>query len=149
MIVPGIQMLKQTAEKLSLLGMTTFVSVASALADTAPPVPAGAPGAATSAAAPLAGQAPGFASMLLPFAAMFGVVYFLMIRPQQKKMKEQQDMLTQLKHGDEVITSSGILGTIAGITDKVVTLEVANNVRIKILKSQVSQVVKGQIKDAV
>ena len=72
--------------------------------------------------------------MLLPFAAMFAVVYFLMIRPQQKKMKEQQDMLGQLKHGDEVVTTSGILGTITGITEKVVTLEIADDVRIKILK---------------
>lgn len=111
-----------------------------AWADT--PLPAG------GATAPMGqAQAPGFGSMLLPFAAMFGVVYFLMIRPQQKKMKEQQDMLTQLQHGDEVVTTSGILGTVRGITDKVVTLEIADGVKIKILKTQVSQVVKGQIKD--
>ena len=97
--------------------------------------------------APLGQQAPGLGSMLLPFAAMFGVVYFLMIRPQQKKMKEQQDMLGQLKQGDEVVTTSGILGTITGITEKVATVEIAPNVRIKILKSQISQVVKGQLKE--
>ena len=85
--------------------------------------------------------------MLIPMAAMFAVVYFLMIRPQQKKMKEQQNMLSQLKQGDEVITTSGILGTIRGQTEKVVTLEIADDVKIKILKSQISQVVKGQIKD--
>lgn len=85
--------------------------------------------------------------MLLPFVAMFAVVYFLMIRPQQKRLKEQQAMLGALKHGDEVLTSSGLLGKVTGITDKVVTLEVADNVRVKMLKSQVSQVVKGQIKD--
>ena len=85
--------------------------------------------------------------MLFPFALMFGVVYFLMIRPQQKKAKEQQDMLGGLKHGDEILTTSGILGKITGITDKVVTVEVADNVRVKMLKSQVSQIVKGPIKD--
>jgi preprotein translocase subunit YajC len=127
-----MQTLNQIFEKFSLLS--------SAIADTAP-VPAGAP------TSTLGQQPPGFGSMLLPFGAMFAVVYFLMIRPQQKKMKEQQAMLGELKHGDEVITTSGILGTITGITDKVVTLEIADNVRIKILKSQVSQVVKGQIKD--
>ena len=81
----------------------------------------------------------------MPFLLMFMVVYFLMIRPQQKKMKEQQEMLTTLKHGDEVITASGMLGTITGITDKVVTLEVADDVKIKMIKSQIAQVVKGAL----
>jgi preprotein translocase subunit YajC len=121
----------------------TFSAMSAAFAD-APAVPAG--GSAPAAGA-LAAPAPGMASMLLPFAAMFAVVYFLMIRPQQKKMKEQQAMLGQLKQGDEVITTSGILGTVRGLTEKVVTLEIADDVKIKILKSQVSQVVKGQIKD--
>ncbi len=93
------------------------------------------------------GQPPGIASMFVPFLLMFAVVYFLMIRPQQKKMKDQQEMLSALKQGDDVLTSSGILGKVAGITDKVVTIEIADNVKIKMLKSQVSQVVKGQIKD--
>jgi preprotein translocase subunit YajC len=90
---------------------------------------------------------PGFASMLPMMLMMFAVIYVLMIRPQQKRMKEQQAMITALKHGDEVLTTSGILGKITGITDKVVTVEVADNVRVKMLKSQVSQVIKGQIKD--
>jgi preprotein translocase subunit YajC len=85
--------------------------------------------------------------MFLPFVLMFAVVYFLMIRPQQKKVKEQQDMMSQLKQGDEILTNSGILGTVRGITEKVVTVEIADNVKVKMLKSQVSQVVKGQIKD--
>jgi preprotein translocase subunit YajC len=92
-------------------------------------------------------QQPGFASMLMPFALMFGVIYFLMIRPQQKKMKEQQLMMTELKQGDEILTNSGILGKVTGVTEKVVTVEVADNVRVKMLKSQVSQVIKGQFKD--
>jgi preprotein translocase subunit YajC len=123
----------------------TYAAISSAFADS-PAVPAGGSSTA-SAAAPLAAASPGMGSMLLPFAAMFAVVYFLMIRPQQKKAKEQQDMLGQLKQGDEVITTSGILGTVRGLTEKVVTLEIADDVKIKILKSQVSQVVKGQIKD--
>ncbi|HAR41530.1 MAG TPA: preprotein translocase subunit YajC [Bdellovibrionales bacterium] len=85
--------------------------------------------------------------MLVPFIAMFAVVYFLMIRPQQKKMKQQQAMLSSLQTGDEVITNSGIIGRIAGMTEKVVTLEISDGVKIKILRSQVGQVVKGQIKD--
>jgi preprotein translocase subunit YajC len=123
--------------------LSPLLMTSAAFADS-PAVPAG--GSAPAAGA-LAAPAPGMGSMLLPFAAMFAVVYFLMIRPQQKKMKEQQEMLGQLKQGDEVITTSGILGTVRGLTEKVVTLEIADDVRIKILKSQVSQVVKGQIKD--
>jgi preprotein translocase subunit YajC len=97
--------------------------------------------------APGAPPQPGFSSMLVPFAAMFAVVYFLMIRPQQKKMKEQQDLLGGLKDGDEILTTSGILGKVTGITEKVVTVEIANNVRIKMMKTQVSQVIKGNIND--
>ncbi len=85
--------------------------------------------------------------MALPFIIMLGIMYFLMIRPQQKRMKEHQNLLSGLKNGDEVITSAGILGTIAGMSEKVVTLEVSKNVQLKVLKSQVNQVVKGPIQD--
>ncbi|MCM2278666.1 MAG: preprotein translocase subunit YajC, partial [Oligoflexia bacterium] len=103
------------------------------------------PGGSVPAGTPAAGQPqqPGIGGMLVPFLAMFAVIYFLMIRPQQKKMREQQDMLASLKHGDEVITASGLLGKVTGIADKVITLEVADNVRVKMLKSQVTQIVKG------
>ena len=85
--------------------------------------------------------------MLLPRVGVFAVFYFRMIRPQQKRMKEQQTMIAALKQGDEVVTTSGILGTIHGVAEKVVTLEVSRDVKIKILKSQIAQVVKGQIQD--
>jgi preprotein translocase subunit YajC len=103
---------------------------------------------ADQAAAPASGQqAPSMAGMLMPFLLMFGVIWLMILRPQQKRMKDQNEMLKQLKHGDEVLTSSGILGKITGITEKVVTVEVADNVRVKMLKSQVTQVIKGQIKE--
>ncbi len=103
----------------------------------------------TGAGAPVQGAArpAGGWMEFVPFLAVFGVLYFLGLRPQQKKMKEQQQMIAELKHGDEIVTASGILGKITGITDKVVTIEVADNVRVKMMKSQVSQVVKGSIKD--
>lgn len=126
-------------------GLYFLGNLSLALAD-GPAVPAG----SNAAGAPAAGGAapqPSFFSMMVPFIAMFAVVYFLMIRPQQKKLKEQQEMLGALKHGDEILTASGILGKVTGITDKVVTVEVADNVRVKMLKSQVSQVVKGQLKE--
>lgn len=98
--------------------------------------------AATQAAAAMPPQ-PSMISMLLPFALMFVVFYFLMIRPQQKKMKEHESMVSKLQKGEEVITQSGIIGKVHGVTDKVVTLEVDSNVRIKILKTQVASVLKG------
>ena len=91
------------------------------------------------------GQQPGLMGMLFPFLLMFGVIYFLMIRPQQKKMKEHKSLLDSLQHGDEVVTASGMLGKVAGITEKVVTLEVADDVKIRVLKSQIAQIVKGQL----
>ncbi|MCM0606646.1 MAG: preprotein translocase subunit YajC [Xanthomonadaceae bacterium] len=83
--------------------------------------------------------------MFLPIIVMFVVFYFFMVRPQQKKLKEHQDLLGGLKTGDEIISASGILGKITGLTEKVVTVEIANDVKVKMLKSQISQVVKGNI----
>lgn len=125
------------------LGMIFVAWAASAWAE-GPAVPAGSSG-----SAPAAHSAPQQSGLMAfaPFILMFAVLYLLILRPQQKKMKDQQQMLSSLKHGDEVITNSGILGKITGITDKVVTVEVADNVRVKMMKSQISQVIKGSIKD--
>ncbi len=117
-----------------------------ALAD-GPAVPAGTSAPVSGAPATGFGQQPGGLMAFAPFLLMFGVVYFLMLRPQQKKVREQQEMITALKHGDEVVTASGLIGKVTGITEKVVTVEVADNVRVKMMKSQVSQVIKGSIKD--
>ncbi len=73
----------------------------------------------------------------VPFAIILLVFYFFMIRPQAKKQKETQDFLSSLKVGDQVITQSGILGRISGLNEKVVTLEIASEVLIKVLRSQV------------
>ncbi len=73
----------------------------------------------------------------VPFVLIFVVMYFLMIRPQKKKMQEEQNFLTKLSHGDEVYTKSGILGKITGIADKAVTLEIENGAKMKILKSHI------------
>ncbi|MDH3359438.1 MAG: preprotein translocase subunit YajC [Desulfobulbaceae bacterium] len=84
--------------------------------------------AAAGAASPQQG---GLLSML-PLVLIFVVFYFLLIRPQQKKAKEQQEFLSALEKGQVVVTSGGIQGKVTGLTDKVVTLEVADNVRIKV-----------------
>ncbi len=101
---------------------------------------------ATTTTAP-AGTAPGapppqagMMSMLTLFAPMFLVIYFFIIRPQNKKMKEHKKILDQVKSGDEIVTASGIFGTVTGVTDTVVTVEIADKVRIKMLKGQVASV---------
>lgn len=73
----------------------------------------------------------------VPFVLIFLVMYFLMIRPQKKKVQEEQSFLEKLAHGDEVFTKSGILGKITGIADKVVTLELESGAKLKILKSHI------------
>ncbi len=73
----------------------------------------------------------------LPLVLIFVVFYFLMLRPQQKKLKEEQEMLSKLNKGDEVFTKSGILGTVHGLTEKVVTLDTGDGNKIKLLRSQI------------
>lgn len=73
----------------------------------------------------------------IPFVLIFLVMYFLMIRPQKKRMQEEQNFINKLTHGDEVYTKSGILGKITGIADKVVTLEVEGGARMKVLKTHI------------
>jgi preprotein translocase subunit YajC len=77
------------------------------------------------------------------------VFYFLLIRPQQKRMKDQQAMLGRLAAGDEVVTTGGILGRITEVNDTFVTLEIADGVRIKVQKAQITQLMpKGTLKSA-
>jgi preprotein translocase subunit YajC len=74
----------------------------------------------------------------LPILLIFGVFYFLVIRPQSKKAKEHQAMLTQLKKGDDVVTQGGIIGRISGIKDDEVTLQVQEGVRLRVLRSAIT-----------
>jgi preprotein translocase subunit YajC len=75
---------------------------------------------------------------ILPLVLMFAVLYFLILRPQSKKAKEHQKMLAELKKGDLVVTSGGIIGTITGIKDGEVTLQVQEGVRLRVQRSAVS-----------
>ena len=74
----------------------------------------------------------------IPLILIFVVFYFLLIRPQQKKAKEHQAFLGSLKKGDDVVTSGGIHGRITGLTDVVVTLEIAEGIRIKVNRASIS-----------
>jgi preprotein translocase subunit YajC len=80
----------------------------------------------------------------LPLILLFGVFYFLLIRPQQKKAKQHKSFMENLKKGDTVITSGGLYGKITGITDDTITLEIAEKVRVKVSKGSVVDYVKGE-----
>src|ERR1700740_482956 len=79
---------------------------------------------------------------LLPFAFIF-IFYFLLIRPQQKRQKEHQQLLSNLKTGDKVVTSSGIHGLIANVKDTTFLVKVADNVKIEVDKNAIASVSKS------
>lgn len=86
--------------------------------------------------------------MLLFYGALFVVIYLFLFRPQLKKSKDTQRMQTGLSKGDSVVTSSGIYGVIYKIKDEVVTLQVAENTRLKVRKSSITERVKeSDLKD--
>ena len=79
-------------------------------------------------------------SLLIPTMLIIGIMYFLMIRPQQKRLKEHQAMVAAVRRGDTVVTSGGIIGKVAKVDDQELQIEIAEGVKIKILRSTISEV---------
>ncbi len=75
----------------------------------------------------------------IPLLLIFAVFYFMILRPQQKKQKETQKFITELKRGDMIVTNSGIIGTVKVVSDKFVTLEIDDGVCMKVLKNQIAE----------
>jgi preprotein translocase subunit YajC len=92
------------------------------------------------AVAPPSNQAeqPSVFVQFLPFILIFAVFYFLVFAPMRKKQKSHAEMLQQIKNGDKVVTSGGIHGTVVGVSDEVVQLRIADQVKIDISKSAVA-----------
>ena len=85
----------------------------------------------------------------LPIILMFVVLYFLMIRPQMKRQKEQKAMMEALAKGDEVVTAGGMLGKITRVVDNFVTLEIANGTEVVVQRTSITTLLpKGTIKAA-
>lgn len=84
----------------------------------------------------------GFGTFLVPLALMFGIMYFMVIMPQQRQRKKTQAMLSALKTGDKIITGSGIYGTISGIDGEAVILKISSEpqVKIRIARAAIAQV---------
>ena len=100
---------------------------------------------ATPAFAQAAGTAAGAPSILnsflIPMVLVFGIMYFLMIRPQQKKMKQHKAMIEALRRGDQVVTQGGILGKVSKVQeDGMVEVEIADGVKVKVLRSTIVSV---------
>ena len=96
-----------------------------------------------------ASGAPSAMPQMLMLGGLFVLMYFLLIRPQSKKAKEHRDMVAKLAVGDEVVTGGGILGRITEVGESFITLEVADGVKLKVHRHQVTQLMpKGTIKSA-
>jgi preprotein translocase subunit YajC len=79
-------------------------------------------------------------SLLIPTMLIIGIMYFLMIRPQQKRLKDHQAMVAALRRGDTIVTSGGIIGKVAKVDENELQVEIAEGVKIKVLRSTISEV---------
>ena len=88
---------------------------------------------------------PNMIEQFFPFIIIILIFFFLVIRPAQRRQKTHATFLTSMKRGDSVLTTGGILGTIEGLTDQFVILEVADGVRIRVLKTQVASGIPDEV----
>ncbi|MEO0337020.1 MAG: preprotein translocase subunit YajC [Pseudomonadota bacterium] len=87
---------------------------------------------------------PTMIEQLAPMAFIAIIFYFLLIRPQQNRAKKHQEFVTNLKRGDKVLTQGGLYGVIDGITDQFVILEIADDVNVRVLRSQISSPIEKE-----
>lgn len=88
-------------------------------------------------------------SMIIMMVVLFGLMYFMMIRPQMKRQKEHRALIAGLAKGDEVVTNGGIAGRVDEVGETFITVEIAPNVKVKVQKGAVQQVLpKGSLKSA-
>jgi len=115
-----------------------FLAQQSASPAPAPAAPASAPSGAT-------GQGDLMSNLTLPLmmVAIFAAMWFLMIRPQRKEEKRKKEMLSSLKKGDSVVTTSGIIGTVANVKDDTVLLKVGDNTKMEFVKSAITALRSG------
>ena len=88
-----------------------------------------------------AGGGGGILSVLPLMVGMFAIMYFLIIRPQQKQRREREALLSAVKKGDRVVTSSGLFGTVVGLSEHTVTLKVADQVKLEFERSAIGRIV--------
>ena len=111
-------------DKLVMAGVSAALMVAPALAQAAPPVAAG----------------PSLITQLLFFLPLILIFYFLLIRPQQQRAKKHAEMVANIKRGDTVVTSGGLIGKVNKVNDAELSVDLAENVRVRIIKAMVIEV---------
>ncbi|MDR3667623.1 MAG: preprotein translocase subunit YajC [Ignavibacteriaceae bacterium] len=100
--------------------------------------------------APQGGTGAGGGSMvstIVMFGAIFLIFYFMIIRPQQKRAKEREKLLSSIEKGDKVITSGGVHGMVAGVEEKTILLQVTENVKLKVERSAIATIINKDIKE--
>ena len=92
---------------------------------------------------------PNFLTSFVPIVAIFGIMYFLMIRPRQQRMKQHREMVDNVRRGDTVVTAGGIIGKVAKVKDEgELLVDIADNVQVRVLKSTLTEVrAKGADKE--
>lgn len=101
------------------------------------------------AAAPVGGGQAGGSQFLIMMVILFGIMYFMIIRPQSKRAKEHKAMISALAKGDEVVTNGGTLGRVTKVGEQFISVEIADGVEIKVQRAAVASVMpKGTIKSA-
>jgi len=91
---------------------------------------------------PADGSGPPAWVQLLPLVVLFALMYFVLLRPQMRRQKEQEKLISAVKSGDRVVAAGGICGTVANLKDQLVVLKVADNVKIEVLRSSIASVEK-------
>lgn len=86
------------------------------------------------------GGASEFLIQLFPFIALFAIMYFLVLRPQQRRVKEHREMVTNVRRGDVVVTAGGLVGKVTKVDEGEITVEIAENVRVRVVKSTLAEV---------
>ncbi len=122
---------------------TTFLALLARIQETGPAAAAGSEAATVPAEAPAAT----WVDTLMQFApmiAIFAIFYFVLIRPERAQRKKREEMLSKMQKGDKVMTSGGMYGTIAALSDKEVTLEIADGVRVKFVRQSIQEVRNDQ-----
>jgi preprotein translocase subunit YajC len=90
---------------------------------------------------PNQGEGPGLMSNVILFGSIILIFYFMIIRPQQKRTKERQKLIESMKKGDKVITSGGMYGTVAGLDEKTVLVEIADKIKVKLDRSAITTII--------
>jgi preprotein translocase subunit YajC len=90
---------------------------------------------------PNQGEGPGLMSNVILFGSIILIFYFMIIRPQQKRTKERQKLIESMKKGDKVVTSGGMYGTVAGLDEKTVLVEIADKIKVKLDRSAITTII--------